>query len=395
MKKAACSLSGSLIFLLILWGICFPVSGQNYLDPPRIVKNPSSDPSYTPASRRFTGIPSLAVHPGGTMWAVWYAGISPGEDLNNYVVVSVSRDQGKTWEEFAVIDPDGPGPVRAYDPEIWLAPDGNIMIFWAQAAAQSGGTWSLVSDGTLAGVWSMTVTNPEGADPGFTEPRRFTDGVMMCKPLVLSTGEWVLPASYWKMDTESARMVVSNDGGITWSVRGGASVPDAVRSYDEHMILERKDGSLWMLIRTKYGIGESVSHDRGYTWSPLVPSRLQHPAARFFIRRLHSGNLLLVKHGPVDLRTGRSHLMAFVSGDDGFTWSNGLLLDERPGVSYPDGQQTSDGTICITYDYSRTKDQNILFTSFSEAEVAHPTGRTILEVYNRRRIISQGGIKQP
>lgn len=395
MKKAACIITVSLLFLFLIWGTSFSVYGQNYLDPPRVIKNPSTQASYAPAGRKFTGIPSLAVHPGGTMWAVWYAGISPGEDLNNYVVVSASRDQGKTWKEVAVIDPDGPGPVRAYDPEIWLAPDGKIMIFWAQAAAQSGGTWSLVTDGTLAGVWSMSVTNPESADPVFTEPRRLTDGVMMCKPLVLSTGEWVLPASYWKMDAESARMVVSTDGGITWSVRGGASVPDDVRSYDEHMLVERKDGSLWMLIRTKYGMGESVSHNRGHTWSPVVPSRLQHPAARFFIRRLNSGNLLLVKHGPVDLRTGRSHLMAFVSGDEGFTWSDGLLLDERPGVSYPDGQQTSDGTIYITYDYARTKDQNILFTSFSEAEVTRPTGRAILEVYNRRRVISQGGMKQP
>src|SRR5690606_14005542 len=121
-----------------------------------------------------------------------------------------------------------------------------------------------------------------------------------------------------------------------------------------------KDGSLWMLIRTRYGIGESRSNDRGYTWSPVVPSKIQHTSSRFFISRINSGNLLLVKHGPIDMRTGRSHLMAFISEDDGHSWSNGLLIDERPGVSYPDGQQTRDGIIHITYDYNRTKEQNIL-----------------------------------
>ena len=146
-----------------------------------------------------------------------------------------------------------------------------------------------------------------------------------------------------------------------------------------------------MLVRTKYGIGESISVDKGYTWSPLVPSNIQHPVARFFIHRLNSGNLLLVKHGPIDMQTKRSHLMAFVSKDDGHTWSNGLLLDERPGVSYPDGQQVSDGTIYITYDYMRKKDQNIYMTSFTEDDILCASDRKILKVFNSRKVISKGG----
>jgi hypothetical protein len=82
--------------------------------------------------------------------------------------------------------------------------------------------------------------------------------------------------------------------------------------------------------------------------------------------------------------------MAFISKDDGHSWSNGLLLDERPGVSYPDGQQTSDGTIHITYDYNRTKDQNILVTSFTEDDIKIGSDNKILEVFKRRIVVSQG-----
>ena len=146
-----------------------------------------------------------------------------------------------------------------------------------------------------------------------------------------------------------------------------------------------------MLVRTKYGIGESLSTDRGYTWSPVSPSGIQHPSARFFIRKLNSGSLLLVKHGPVDMKIGRSHLMAFISKDDGHSWSNGMLLDERPGVSYPDGQQTSDGRIYITYDYSRIKEQNILITSFTEDDILQGTDTKVLEVFNQRLLVSKGG----
>ena len=102
----------------------------------------------------------------------------------------------------------------------------------------------------------------------------------------------------------------------------------------------------------------------------MRPSEIQHPTSRFFIRRLRSGNLLLVKHGPIGTRTGRSHLTAFLSRDDGRTWLGGLLLDERDGVSYPDGVQAPDGTIYIVYDYARRGAKEILLAKFAEDDVA-------------------------
>src|SRR5690606_23197295 len=179
----------------------------------------------------------------------------------------------------------------------------------------------------------------------------------------------------------------------TWSVRGACNVPKSERVFDEHMIVERKDGSLWMLVRTRYGIGESFSKDKGRTWSALKQSNIQHTSSRFFISRLNSGNILLVKHGPIDVKTGRSHLMAFISKDDGNTWSKGLLLDERLGVSYPDGQQMKDGTIAITYDYDRKQEQLILMTTFKEQDVFKENyDQTIIDIFNNRKIISKGGV---
>ena len=103
------------------------------------------------------------------------------------------------------------------------------------------------------------------------------------------------------------------------------------------MLVERRDASLWMLVRTKCGIGESVSSDGGRTWSEGRPSAIKHvPTARFFIRRLRSGRLLLVKHNPPNGKS-RSHLTAFLSDDDGATWPAGLVLDERDTVSSAGG----------------------------------------------------------
>ena len=281
-------------------------------------------PSHALTNRAFQGISSMAVTPKGRLWAIWYAGRTPGEDHNNYVVLSTSGDQGKTWREALVVDPDRDGPVRAFDPQVWMAPDGKLRLFWAQSVGH---------DGTVAGVWCLVIRNPESNQPEYDKPVRITNGVMMCKPLVLSSGGWVLPASTWRKTDNSAKFVVSTDRGKTWTVRGGCNVPPRNRAFDEHMFVEREDGTIWLLARTNYGIGESVSTDRGKTWPELKPSKIPHPSARFFITRLNSGNLLLVKHGPMNKRTGRSHLMAFVSTDDGKTWGEGLMLDERNSLN--------------------------------------------------------------
>lgn len=335
---------------------------QPYLKVPQVFVNPGEQ--YAGSSRQFQGIPSIARSQQGRLWAVWYGGPGKGEDRTNYAMVATSADDGKTWSDVVLaVDPDGAsGPVRAFDPETWLDPTGKLWVFWAQDVGH---------DGSVSGVWSMTTDQPERADATWSPPRRLTDGIMMCKPTVLSSGEWLLPVSTWRKTDLSARVVVSTDQGKTWSVRGACQVPKDVRAFDEHMLVEKKDGTLWMLVRTKYGIGESLSPDGGETWPELTPSALAHPSARFFIRRLQSGNLLLVKHGPIDQRTNRRELTAFVSEDDGKTWPHSLMLDKRQGVSYPDGVQAEDGTIYIIYDRNRQTDREILLARFREEDVRH------------------------
>ena len=82
--------------------------------------------------------------------------------------------------------------------------------------------------------------------------------------------------------------------------------------------------------------------------------------------------------------------MAFISKDDGVTWSRGLLLDQRNRVSYPDGQQTADGTIYITYDRNRTGDQEILMTHFTEDDILYASyDEQMVKVFNNRKSISK------
>ncbi|MDP6438204.1 MAG: sialidase family protein [Candidatus Brocadiia bacterium] len=393
-----------------------PLTYADILREARTRTNPNFDPGadYSDERRLFQGIPSIERAPGGRLWATWCAG-GQGESPLNYVLLATSGDDGQSWTApVLVIDP--PGHVRACGPNLWLAPNGKLWLFWVQAHTLHDGRW---------GVWAMNTDNPDTERPLWSEPRRLADGVMLNKPTVRSDGEWLFPFSHVTAkvlknekrmlppllrsyvlalmspediqsvkEREGACIYVSTDGGETFAKRGRARAPETHRTHNEHMIVERSDGSLWMLLRTSYGIGQSISSDGGATWSPVTESGIPHTSSRFFLRRLLSGNLLLVKHGPMVLTDAsgaphtfaRSHLTAYLSQDDGNSWSDGLLLEER-ACSYPDGTQGPDGTIYIVYDHGRRKEKMILMATVMEKDIL--AGRFVSPCTRQRVLVNQ------
>ncbi|MEK8127201.1 sialidase family protein [Paenibacillus filicis] len=332
--------------------------------------------------RQWQGIPGVECSPDGTLWAAFYSG-GRGEGVDNYVALVRSGDRGRTWSDLQyVIDP--PGQVRAFDPCLWSDPAGRLWVFWSQSFSWYDGR---------CGVWASVCTDPDAAATEWSSPRRIADGIMMNKPTVLNNGEWLLPIAVWVChdsplnelpELTFSNVYVSADQGETFGLRGSADIPN--RHFDEHMLVERGDGSLWMLVRTFYGIGESVSLDGGRTWSPGKPTTLGGPSSRFFIRRLHSGRLLLVNHYGFK---GRSHLTAMLSEDDGLSWQGGLILDERADVSYPDGVQDNDGQIYVIYDRERDKAKEILLAVFTEEDIRAGTcvskGAALKQIVNKAR----------
>lgn len=338
------------------------------------VINTAPGPEYSDEQRDYGMTIGIERTQGGRLWAAWVAG---GDSDKGYFVAASSDDDGRTWSKpRLVIDPpEAPTGLRRriLVGNFWCDPSGKLWLFFDQSMGYYDGR---------AGDWAITCDKPDAETPVWSAPRRICHGVTLNKPIVLRNGEWMLPVSLWTRakigpaalrdafhdldDQRMAHVFVSTNKGATWERRGG--VVFAKHDFDEHMVVERNDGSLWMLARTIPGIAESVSTDGGRTWSePKIA--LPNINARFFLRRLASGKLLLVKHGRIDERTPhRSHLTAFLSDDDGKTWRGGLVLDERTGVSYPDGFQAPDGRIFISYDRERAKEREILLAVFTETD---------------------------
>ena len=342
------------------------------LIPPKMNVNPLPEYDYDQLDYGMTI--GMERTPQGRLWACWVAG---GDSPKAFFVLATSDDDGETWSKpRLVVDSHSanlPRDRSVLVGNLWTDPLGRLWLIFDQSIDMFDGR---------AGVWTSICENPDADKPAWSPPRRIWHGVTLNKPTVLSNGEWMLPISldqrkgfgpfrgtFDDLDPlRGANVFVSTDQGATWERRGCVTFPRP--DWHEHMIVERKDGSLWMLARTGPGMMESTSTDGGRTWSKPVHSAIKQPNARFHIRRLRSGRLLLIKHGDaIDSHIGRVMLSAWLSDDDGKTWQGGLVLDERKGISYPDGVQAPDGTIYISYDRNRAADGEILLARFTEADI--------------------------
>lgn len=342
---------------------------------------------YLPSGRVWQGIPSFERTKKGRCFSVFYTG-ETGEMNGNYCTLAVS-DDGENWRDPVVVTYAGKSR-RCYDPNVWIDPLGRLWLIW-----------SVMPD---LSVYAAICDNPDADKLVFGEERRIGTGVLLNKPTVLSSGEWLFPIAVWKESVISpydaqkikvprlAFVVRTVDEGKTFTRLGGVDMPE--RCFDEHMIVELKDGRLAMFVRTYYGIGVSFSFDGGFTWSEGKDTGILSPNSRFFIRKLESGNYLLVTNDS----KRREKMTAFISTDECKTWKGGLLLDKRDQVSYPDGVE-SDGYIYITYDCERGNPRTleatekcareILYARFTEADAL--AGKNVSGKCEFKKIISKLG----
>ena len=308
-----------------------------------LITNKNELKKFAPDQRIWQGIPSVEVTSGGKVYYTFYGG-GIKEQFGNYCILKTCRTDFTDHKIIAVEYQGNDG--RSYDPCLWIDPLNRL--WWIFNVMPNHATYATICE------------NPDADEPVFGKPFKIGYDVMLNKPTVLSTGEWLFSIAVWGTGVLAVRdcftphrdkkafVYKSVNNGETFTKLGGAA--PVSRSFDEHMIIEKKDGTLAMYIRTRYGIGVSYSCDGGNNWSNPVNSWLGGPDSRFFIRRLKSGRLLLVNHYNFK---GRNNLTAMLSEDDGETWKGYLLLDERANVSYPDAIEASDGYIYITYDRER------------------------------------------
>lgn len=335
------------------------------------------DSRFAEDIRNFQGCPTLAVTRGGRIYLAWYSGGIREPHIDNYNLVIYSDDKGATWSEPILVIPSSRELwIHALDIELFTDPDGRLHVYWVQnnacpapevmPTARNGQPLVAVDgvmfDDFLHAMWETVCEDPDADEPQFS-PAEFKDaGFLRCKPLITSSGRWI--ACNYDQMTDLHGYSISDDGGKTFSRRYG---PKKIRTtFDEQMCYEKLDGSIRMLIRSETGeLSECSSSDDGLTFTEAVPSGIDSANSRFFVKRLDSGRILLIKN---DDRSSRKNMTACLSEDDGATFKYKAMIDPRADVSYPDAD-ILDGRIFLTYDRERTKAREILFVSFTEEDI--------------------------
>lgn len=334
------------------------------------MRSPTTVTSASAIGEAWAGIPGVEITPTGRLFVVFFSGGPREPDPANTVYLCRSDDGGAHFgAPVRVAEPAGSS--RAFDPALWLDPGGRLWLIYNRSNRETG----------EHGVFARTCEEPDADEPAWSPEYRAGYDVPFCfrlnKPVVLSSDEWIMPVTHapavtkdwFAADAQVQGAGISRDDGRTWSLHGAVRAPEWAL---ENMIIERSDGVLVMYIRTGSGlIWRSLSQDRGLSWSPAEPAGIPNPGSRFFVRRLASGDWLLINSPDPKRRTG---IVASISSDEGATWSRALVLDPRDQVSYPDAAIDADGYVYVVHDRDRYGAAEILLSRFHLSDVPRQDG---------------------
>lgn len=280
----------------------------------------------------------------------WFGGT---HEKHDDVGIWLSKGEPGNWSapvEVAKIREDA-----HWNPVLFQDPSGEIILFfkvgktidfwetWYKVSSDNGATWSEAKD-LVAG------------DKGGRGPVRN-------KPVVLSDGSWLAPASNELNKVWNAFVDRSEDGGKTWNTSEFLEVNrDSIvgEGVIQPALWESAPGKVHMLLRSSAGvICRSDSEDYGKTWSPVYKTTLPNPNSGIDVTKLENNTLVLI-FNPDDKNWGsRSPVSLAVSNDNGYTWDPVIELergsdDEDDEFSYPSVISFGD-TLAVTYTWQREK----------------------------------------
>ena len=325
----------------------------------------------------------------GELLAVYYHAIK--EANRKQAIFGVRKKPGETsWSAPFLVSKDKVNRMEG-NPVIWIAPDTKKL--WLFYVTSPGG-WAVCTprfkiSENRGQSWSKSTKIYWLFSRGLKNP-----------PILTLKGWYILPA-YVEFRDYFGVFFISQDHGKTWfQSKSRVGLPAEItpsnfkwgRLVLQPTVIERRDGSLWALMRAKRPLGkmyQTESFDGGLTWTAATPSNLPNPGGGFHMMRLQSGNLgVIYNHAPAEPLNllERNPLSVAISDDDGKTWKWRRNLCEyhrenqdnatafHHTFGYPTMCQGPDGLIHATWSFPHPVKENttrfnitdIQYTCFTE-----------------------------
>ncbi|QHT72060.1 exo-alpha-sialidase [Rhodocytophaga rosea] len=284
----------------------------------------------------------------GNFLIAWFGGT---REKHSDVGIWLSKGNPGKWSqpiEVAKIREDA-----HWNPVLFKKTDGTIILYFKVGATiDLWETWYITSSDQ-----GKTWTEAKELVPGDKGGR----GPVKNKPIVLSNGTWLAPASDEKNKVWNAFVDRSEDGGKTWKQSDFLTLDRNIIKGEgiiQPTLWESAPGKVHMLLRSSAGfVCRSDSEDYGKTWSKVYKTTLPNPNSGIDLSRLDNGDLALVYNRDGKNWGERRPLTVAVSQDNGKTWP--ISLDVETGIkgdefSYPAIVSFGD-TVAVTYTWKRQR----------------------------------------
>lgn len=280
------------------------------------------------------------------------------------VAARYSPDNGATWSEAEVLLILTPTPGKWIGLQMLADSEGELHVFLLNDAKGDVSEAERAPDVLIGApanrrldIWH---TRSALGRKHWPVPRMIWKGYTgaLNSVIQMDSGRILLPFSYgtprsWRkrgdgpdaftlMGPYNCTVIYSDDFGQTWHSADALKCPaaDIVSSYGavEPVVIQLKDGRVWMLIRTQLGrFWESLSED-GATWSPPQPTGILSSDSPAGLVRLNDGRIVLLWNNCLRFPYaygGRHVLHAAISDDEGKTWRGYREVAKDPKVAQP------------------------------------------------------------
>lgn len=295
----------------------------------------------------------------------------------------ISKDEGKTWTKYPIFTDTARFNIRV-ERVLLRTSSGAIILAFANDVEKANWNWQNdIADSPGATIPTYAIRS---LDEGKTwqDLQRLHDEWTGANRDIIETKDGNIVFTSMMMRHNPGHHTVitytSKTNGLNW-VRSNVIDLGGVGHHSgvtEATIEQLRDGRLWMLMRTNWGVfWQAHSENEGLTWKNFKPTKIDASSAPGLLQRLKSGRLFLVWNrrfpegkteyplsggdgisSEVAHSNHREELSVMFSDDDGITWSEPVVIaraTEKSKVkrlSYPRVFEARPGEIWVTTTYA-------------------------------------------